>query len=705
MPSKAEPIGELGAGRLGNFCPYYSGSAFRAANKLRAGGGLTFAEFQKASRHSKPIRWLGFLPSPVIVTEFEDLPLRQKRLRERKNPIGTKPPSVFDSTMIQTMHWARRTYAPAAASGQPSIWSYVAPLRRSALQVVALIHATIQWSRIDSFWIGIGLDHVNKGSGCDRDFSTPPIATQSDKTGRRSYKMMRSAESENLKAKKEPVWPPVCEDALLEGLRLYKPVSKSGRPLRRFVKRNVFIALHIFRKTGKRRTAKQVGSRLQQISESSRDEESYKVDTVKRLITNRDFPADEIFSEVDPNLEISSGPSTPSVLTPSTEYPDPSLTIGMGSLDFCSDMGMGSFHSIEPLSLTAVDFDFDSGSSPHALSPLNIPDAGFGLGVPSPPSESMSLLVELLSATCPAGVSAQLGLDADITPHSVDIILSLNITTTTSSSSISSSESSTSSSSSHINARKLSDIPFTSLFSQPPTLTLVSPLLSVEKAYFGTFGVYLDAASPVHSEMVTVVAEPTTAEECTGSEVVWRTRMVPGLWASLCSSPDLDRYTIVLDISELPSTSSDCTEITSTLSVAFNMKETSPLPLSSVSTLSSSSSSLATQPSSSGSLAQQDASLLLHQPDTFSTLVQPPSAYMLDGVSDASMSMPMPMPIPSPTASFPTDPGNSRMHAWLESTCSFQPGYNNYGVGVVDQGLSLERHYFEGLDGFGVPRY
>lgn len=58
------------------------------------------------------------------------------------------------------------------------------------------------------------------------------------------------------------------------GLRKYRPISKSGRPLRRFTKRNVSISRHIFATTGKTRTAKQVGSRLQQITESTKDEES-----------------------------------------------------------------------------------------------------------------------------------------------------------------------------------------------------------------------------------------------------------------------------------------------------------------------------------------------------------------------------------------------------------------------------------------------
>ncbi|KAJ6535012.1 hypothetical protein B0H19DRAFT_871917, partial [Mycena capillaripes] len=50
------------------------------------------------------------------------------------------------------------------------------------------------------------------------------------------------------------------------GLERYQPDdSRETRTLGRFPRRNRFISDYIFYKTGKRRTAKQVGSRLQQL--------------------------------------------------------------------------------------------------------------------------------------------------------------------------------------------------------------------------------------------------------------------------------------------------------------------------------------------------------------------------------------------------------------------------------------------------------
>ncbi|KAF9483220.1 hypothetical protein BDN70DRAFT_874100 [Pholiota conissans] len=112
------------------------------------------------------------------------------------------------------------------------------------------------------------------------------LLSPSERTGRKSYKLSNRKGGE----KKEPVWPPQLEAALLEGLRKYKPISKSGRPLRRFTKRNVSIARHIFATTGKTRTAKQVGSRLQQITESTKDEE------IIKLITSRELVLDDSYS-------------------------------------------------------------------------------------------------------------------------------------------------------------------------------------------------------------------------------------------------------------------------------------------------------------------------------------------------------------------------------------------------------------------------
>ncbi|KAJ7590531.1 hypothetical protein C8J56DRAFT_536307 [Mycena floridula] len=65
------------------------------------------------------------------------------------------------------------------------------------------------------------------------------------------------------------VWPPLLESALLEGLESYQPEdSRVTRILGRFPLRNKFISDFIFERTGKRRTARQVGSRLQQLRDT-----------------------------------------------------------------------------------------------------------------------------------------------------------------------------------------------------------------------------------------------------------------------------------------------------------------------------------------------------------------------------------------------------------------------------------------------------
>ncbi|KAJ7643445.1 hypothetical protein DFH06DRAFT_1213233 [Mycena polygramma] len=67
----------------------------------------------------------------------------------------------------------------------------------------------------------------------------------------------------------ETVWPLELEAALIEGLEKYEPDdSRETRMLGRFPRRNRFISDYIFGKTGKRRSPKQVGSRLQQLRES-----------------------------------------------------------------------------------------------------------------------------------------------------------------------------------------------------------------------------------------------------------------------------------------------------------------------------------------------------------------------------------------------------------------------------------------------------
>ncbi|KAK7471945.1 hypothetical protein VKT23_000051 [Stygiomarasmius scandens] len=67
----------------------------------------------------------------------------------------------------------------------------------------------------------------------------------------------------------EMVWPPELEAALLEGLAKYQPDnSRETVLLGRYPMRNRFISEYIQRTTGKHRTAKQVGSRLQQLRDT-----------------------------------------------------------------------------------------------------------------------------------------------------------------------------------------------------------------------------------------------------------------------------------------------------------------------------------------------------------------------------------------------------------------------------------------------------
>ncbi|KAF9041758.1 hypothetical protein BDZ89DRAFT_315790 [Hymenopellis radicata] len=83
---------------------------------------------------------------------------------------------------------------------------------------------------------------------------------QSIYNGRKSWKTLRGGEM---------VWPAELEAALIEGLEKYQPDdSRETRLLGRFPMRNRFISEYIYRKTGRRRTAKQVGSRLQQLRET-----------------------------------------------------------------------------------------------------------------------------------------------------------------------------------------------------------------------------------------------------------------------------------------------------------------------------------------------------------------------------------------------------------------------------------------------------
>jgi hypothetical protein len=94
-----------------------------------------------------------------------------------------------------------------------------------------------------------------------------------------------------LKGNTEPVWPPYLEATMLKGadhiilitasphilfpgLHEYKPVdSRETQILGRFPMRNRFISDYIYQHTGKYRSSKQIGSRLQQFRDTSEGRE------------------------------------------------------------------------------------------------------------------------------------------------------------------------------------------------------------------------------------------------------------------------------------------------------------------------------------------------------------------------------------------------------------------------------------------------
>jgi transcriptional enhancer factor len=138
-------------------------------------------------------------------------------------------------------------------------------------------------------------------------------AVQTIVSGRKSWK--------TLKGKGEAVWPPYLEAALVEGmlsrlsaafvalmgplaLHKYRPeTSRSARSLSRFPNRNRFISDYIFHVTGKRRTAKQVGSRLQQLRDTCGGKR------ILKLLSSRDFSA--------PDDDVPLGPAPPAGFKPS----------------------------------------------------------------------------------------------------------------------------------------------------------------------------------------------------------------------------------------------------------------------------------------------------------------------------------------------------------------------------------------------------
>ncbi|KAH6910209.1 hypothetical protein BKA70DRAFT_118584 [Coprinopsis sp. MPI-PUGE-AT-0042] len=124
--------------------------------------------------------------------------------------------------------------------------------------------------------------------GVPFDHSRTQDVVQSIVSNRKSWKTLRGGEM---------VWPPELEAALIEGLENYKPDdSRETRLLGRFPLRNRFISDWIYEKTGKRRTAKQVGSRLQQLRDTCGGKK-----LINLISPRRPIPA-RLASSISPNM-------------------------------------------------------------------------------------------------------------------------------------------------------------------------------------------------------------------------------------------------------------------------------------------------------------------------------------------------------------------------------------------------------------------
>ncbi|GLB38059.1 putative TEA/ATTS domain family protein [Lyophyllum shimeji] len=171
----------------------------------------------------------------------------------------------------------------------------------------------------------------------------------------------------------EIVWPPELEAALLEGLEAYKPDdSRETRLLGRFPMRNRFISDWIFHKTGKRRTAKQVGSRLQQLRDSCGGKNLMKLlspcSPVRRSRYNDLSHRSYNGSDTDSSSEASSAPSTPVNATTKIHRLDDTQSSGaVISIDILPNYQSSAY--VPCTTLPAEDLEWDRANGIVRLSP------------------------------------------------------------------------------------------------------------------------------------------------------------------------------------------------------------------------------------------------------------------------------------------------------------------------------------------------
>lgn len=141
-------------------------------------------------------------------------------------------------------------------------------------------------------------------------------------TGRKTFK--------TDKKRKEAIWPDYLERWLIQAIKEYAPPpSRSSRgraPFARFPRRNKFISEFILEHSGKKRTAKQVGSRIQQLRQTCRDSDIRELLTdLGRLKKPGDSASyDESSSSPEPELMLEMRSSASSSRSSTVTYDPPS---------------------------------------------------------------------------------------------------------------------------------------------------------------------------------------------------------------------------------------------------------------------------------------------------------------------------------------------------------------------------------------------
>ncbi|KAF5385806.1 hypothetical protein D9615_002195 [Tricholomella constricta] len=305
-------------------------------------------------------------------------------------------------------------------------------------------------------------------------------------TGRKTFK--------TSKGKNEAVWPSHIEAALFDALEKYRPAS-SGDPrlLRRFPKRNRFISDHIFKITGKLRTPKQVGSRLQQLRDTCQEEK------VLKLLSRREFPPEN---------------QTPSLRSNRSESPTPSLSSSSTSTTPASSPFTAEFPDLFQRSL-------------NLSSPVTAAGA-FSDSMASPPT----VLIEVAS---PTRIDAFLGALSSHTSEP-NYLVEFNFPTDGPYPSLNHGQ------------RNVRLAHSGSSGSPVPSVKILCANV-LPDAVHSVFCVFLDDTL-LHHETTDLELLPDIDQN---GNVQYGTKLVPQYWSTLCHINDLSRYTITQDVMKVAS--------------------------------------------------------------------------------------------------------------------------------------------------------